>query len=288
MPPTIESGDPSLGASGSITVSQGSAGVTPWPVSVSSIALPSGAATSAKQDTGNASLASVDSKTPALISGRVPVDGSGVSQPVTQASAWTVSGPLTDAQLRASAVPVSGPLTDAQLRAVAVPVSGPLTDSQLRASAVPISTAQLPSALVGGRLDTNNGAWLGSTAPTVGQKTMANSIPVAFASDQTVVTTTPSKPGTATQTSVAAANADTLLLSANASRLGAVIANDSSGSLLYVLLGTGAASASNFNYVLSPLQNGIPGVLEVPFGYTGQIRGFWLAAIGNARISELT
>lgn len=49
------------------------------------------------------------------IGGRLRVDGSGVTQPV--------SGPLTDTQLRASAVPVSGPLTDTQLRASAVPVS---------------------------------------------------------------------------------------------------------------------------------------------------------------------
>lgn len=51
----------------------------------------------------------------------------------------------------------------------------------------------LPAALVGGRLDANIGAWLGSTAPTVGQKTMANSIPIVFPSDQVLaVTTTPS------------------------------------------------------------------------------------------------
>lgn len=57
----------------------------------------------------------------------------------------TVTGPLTDIQLRATPVPVSGtvtasgPLTDTQLRAAAVPVSGPLTDTQLRASAVPVT-----------------------------------------------------------------------------------------------------------------------------------------------------
>ena len=45
--------------------------------------------------------------------------------------------------------------------------------------------AQLPAALVGGRLDTNIGAWLGAVTPTVGQKTMAASLPVALASDQT-------------------------------------------------------------------------------------------------------
>lgn len=35
----------------------------------------------------------------------------------------------------------------------------------------------------------NIGRWFGSTAPTVGQKTMANSIPVVLPSDQTVATT---------------------------------------------------------------------------------------------------
>lgn len=43
---------------------------------------------------------------------------------VTESGVWTVSGPLTDEQLRAAAVAVSGPLTDEQLRATAVPVSG--------------------------------------------------------------------------------------------------------------------------------------------------------------------
>jgi len=49
------------------------------------------------------------------------------------------------------------------------------------------TTGQFPSALVGGRLDTNIGTWLGSTAPTVGSKTSANSIPVVVASDQGAV-----------------------------------------------------------------------------------------------------
>jgi hypothetical protein len=38
-------------------------------------------------------------------------------------------------------------------------------------------------------LDENLKSWLGSTAPTVGQKTMANSLPVAIASDQTSLKT---------------------------------------------------------------------------------------------------
>jgi hypothetical protein len=91
------------------------------PVSASSLPLPSGAATLTEQqsqttllgtidaDTGAiaSSVASLDSKNPALVGGRVPVDGSGVTQPVSIASSVAVTGPLTDAELRASAVPVS-------------------------------------------------------------------------------------------------------------------------------------------------------------------------------------
>jgi hypothetical protein len=50
-----------------------------------------------------------------------------------------------------------------------------------------VDTPQLPAALVGARLDTNVGAWLGSTAPTVGQKAMAASLPVVVASDQSAI-----------------------------------------------------------------------------------------------------
>jgi hypothetical protein len=110
-------------------VDQGAAGVDPWlvdtgivqpttpadtqPVSAASLPLPAGAATSAKQDTGNTSLASIDGK---------------LTNPLP------VSGPLTDAQLRATPVPVSGTVT----------ATGGLTDAELRASPVPMSAASLP------------------------------------------------------------------------------------------------------------------------------------------------
>jgi hypothetical protein len=54
------------------------------------------------------------------------------------------------------------------------------------AGSLTTDTPQLPGTLVGGRLDTNTGSWLGSTAPTVGQKTMADSIPVVIPNDQTL------------------------------------------------------------------------------------------------------
>ena len=135
------------------------------------VSLPTGASTATLQTTGNTSLNSIDTKTPTLSGGRVPVESN------------LVQG-LTDTQLRASAVPVSGtfwqatqpvsavslPLpTDASTSALQttgnsslssidaktpslssgrVPVESNLvqglTDTQLRASAVPVSAASLP------------------------------------------------------------------------------------------------------------------------------------------------
>jgi hypothetical protein len=59
--------------------------------------------------------------------------------------------------------PVSGSVSVSNFPATqpvsgSVTATGPLTDTQLRASAVPVSNGQLPSALVGGRLDVNIGA----------------------------------------------------------------------------------------------------------------------------------
>lgn len=86
---------PVAGAGAPMSVTQGT---TPWIVSASSLPLPSGAATEAKQDAGNASLTSLDSKLPAQVSGRVPVDGSGVTQPVSAASLPLPSGASTEAK----------------------------------------------------------------------------------------------------------------------------------------------------------------------------------------------
>lgn len=66
-------------------------------VTVVSSALPTGGATSVLQTTGNTSLASIDTKTPALVAGRVPVDGSGVTQPISAASLPLPTGAATSA-----------------------------------------------------------------------------------------------------------------------------------------------------------------------------------------------
>jgi hypothetical protein len=149
-------------------------------------------------------------------------------------------------------------------------------------------TGQLPAALVGGRLDENVGAWLGSTAPTVGQKTMVDSLPVAIASDQSAipvtgtVTNNPAQPANSAVTSVASSAVSVTLLAANANRKGAMITNDGTANL-FVKLGA-VASATSYTAKL------IPGAYyEVPPPvYTGVIDGIWDVAVGNARVTETT
>lgn len=66
------------------------------------ISLPSGAATSANQSTSNGYLLSIDGKLPTLVSGRIPVDGSGVTQPVSgtvTANIGTIAGVATETTL---------------------------------------------------------------------------------------------------------------------------------------------------------------------------------------------
>lgn len=101
--------------------------------------------TAAKQDTGNTSVASIDTKTPALgqalSAASVPV-----VLPAAQITTLTPqTNALTDTQLRATAVPVTtGGLTDTQLRATAVPVSTGLTQPTTPSDTQPISATALP------------------------------------------------------------------------------------------------------------------------------------------------
>ena len=63
------------------------------------VSLPTGASTAANQTTGNSSLSSIETKTPALVTGRVPVDGSAVTQPISAASLPLPAGAATQATL---------------------------------------------------------------------------------------------------------------------------------------------------------------------------------------------
>ncbi len=130
------------------------------PISAASLPLPAGAATAAKQDQ---LIAAIEGISPGGGSGG---DASAANQATMighlsdietlLGGTLTVTGPLTDAQLRAAPVPVSGEIgvtgsvavtgvfwqaTQPVSIAATVNVAGPLTDTQLRASAVPVSLA---------------------------------------------------------------------------------------------------------------------------------------------------
>jgi hypothetical protein len=121
---------------------------------------------------------------------RVASDGTVRTDPT-----GTTAQPITD---NGGSLTVDGSISVSNFPAVQ-----PVSDN---AGSLTVDTPQLPSSLVGSRLDVNNGAWLGSTAPTVGQKTMANSLPVAISSDQQAIPITTSGAGEeATYTAVATA-----------------------------------------------------------------------------------
>lgn len=117
------------------------------PISAASLPLPTGASTSALQTTGNTSLASIDSKLTAPLS---------------------VTGPLTDTQLRASAVPVS---------AASLPLPTGAATSALQ------TTGNSSLSSIDGKLN------------SLGQKTSSASVPVVIASDQSAI---PAKAATPT------------------------------------------------------------------------------------------
>lgn len=86
---------------------------------------------------------------------------------------------------------------------------------------------------------------------------------------------------TATESNVASSASSVTLLASNTARLGATIFNDST-SQLYVKLGT---TASITSYTVLVNSNGY---YEVPFGFNNRIDGIWSAAVGSARITEIT
>lgn len=98
---------------------------------------------------------------------------------------------------------------------------------------------------------------------------------------QNVQVTYPNAPA-----NVTSAAADTALTAANANRRQLIISNDSTAKL-YVLVdqsGAGAASATNFTYVVAA-----GGTFEMPNPIsTARIRGFWSAANGSAGVTDIS
>jgi hypothetical protein len=83
-------------------------------------------------------------------------------------------------------------------------------------------------------------------------------------------------------TNVAALATNQTLIVSNASRRGVSVYNDSTATL-YLKLGSTLSSSTSFTVKMAP-----DSYYEVPFSYTGTINGTWSAAIGSARVTEVT
>jgi len=187
--------------SGALTVS--STGTVP--VSAAALPLPSGAATSAKQDTGNASLSAIDSNIfdlrlginadgsapggyGSLISGydgtntqyiktnsagEIITVSSGTTPVTIQNSLGIASGTITSITNTVGVSAGTVAITAASTLGVSagtVAVTGPLTDAQLRASSVSVSagTVAITAASLPTHPVTQSGAWSQSVLNSIG------------------------------------------------------------------------------------------------------------------------
>jgi hypothetical protein len=102
------------------------------------------------------------------------------------------------------------------------------------------------------------------------------------------VTNPPSTPASAGVTTVVnGATSATPLLAANALRKGATFSNESAATL-YILLGAGTVSSSNFTVTLTGEAAAPYSYYELPYGYTGAVHGIWGSAVGAVNITELS
>jgi hypothetical protein len=244
--------------SGTVTANQGTAGAQKWlvdgsgvtqPISAAALPLPSGASTSALQTTGNTSLSSIDTKTPAL------------GQALAAASVPVV---LTAAQLT-TLTPVSS--VTATLAAGSAIVGKVGIDQTTPGTTNAMSVAQVGSTTVA----TGNGV--------VGAGVQR----VAIASDNSTIAVNQTVSSTATLANVAGSASSVTIQASNASRLGLSVYNDSSANL-YLKFGS-AASTTSFT-VLVPANYYYEMPSSRP--YTGIVTGIWASATGSARVTELT
>ena len=191
---------------------------------VVALPLPTGASTGALQTTGNATLSSIDTKTPNLVSGRVPVDGSSVTQPISAVSLPLPTGASTAAlqtsgnasltsintklpSLDGGYVPVTIKNSSIEISNDAgnpVPVSGTFWQATQPVSGTfwqatqpvsgtfwqatqPVSAVSLP--LPTGAATESTLSALSAKFSALGQKTMSASVPVVLASNHSDIVT---------------------------------------------------------------------------------------------------
>lgn len=162
------------------------------------VSLPTGASTSALQTTGNSSLSSIDTKIPSnltVTATRLLVDGSGVTQPVSGTVTANQGGaPWSSNITQFGGVALS---TGTGASGTGIPRVTVANDSNILATQSGTwnitnvsGTVSLPTGASTSALQTTGNSSLSSIdgkLNSLGQKTMANSMPVTIASDQSTL-----------------------------------------------------------------------------------------------------
>lgn len=285
----------------------------PLPVSAATLPLPTGAATGAKQDTGNASLSSIDGKTPAL-GQQLAAASSPVVLTAIQVAALTPPAAITGYALEAghlAAIDTATAKIPAQGQALAA-ASTPVVLTALQVTALTppaaitgfaLESTQLAEATLIGAVteaapasDTASSGLNGRLQriaqrltslialfpAALGQGTMAQSLKVVVASDQTAIPTTFTKtdltPSSPTTTSVGVASAQAV--AAAATRKGLILVNVSNAR---ISLGFGAAAVLDSGVTLYPGGSYSMGDYDFDLGAVNAIAS---AALSNLAIQE--
>ena len=114
--------------------------------------------------------------------------------------------------------------------------------------------------------------------PVTGVEKLVGSTAAPFATQES-----PASGGVTT--SVTSVTTVATLKAANTARKSLIVNNDST-SILYILLGTGTVSATNYTYSIAA-KGAVAGQVVIS-GFTGAVTGTWSAANGFATVTELT
>ena len=284
-------------AGGSITV-DGTFWQATQPVSAASLPLPAGAATSSLQSTTNTSLASIDTKTPAL-GQALAAASTPVVLPAAQITALT---PLSTIAATQSGNWNIGSITTLPSLPTGANTIGAISNTAFSINGTLPAFATTPTFNLG----TAPNLTITNTAFTVNAGTNLNTSALALESGGNLAginTKLPASLGakapsaslsvtqafaaTSTLANVASSATSVTLLAANNNRKTAIIINDSTSDL-YVVLNASAASTTNYSLFLVAKVGNIPSSLILKGDdYSGEIRGIWSSANGFARITEV-
>lgn len=270
-------------------------GVT-QPISASTLPLPTGASTSALQSTGNATLLTISGQLPTTLGAKTSANSLSVVLASDQATIPVASthdyaqgattagevGPLVQGATTSAAPTYTTATTNplSLTTAGALRVDGSAVTQPISAASLPLPTGAATSAL-----QTAGNATLtaisGQLPAVLGQGTMAQSLSVTIASNQTPISVISTVSATAALTSVSLTTSTQVLLASNANRRGFMIYNDSLNMLFVAFAATASTTAFS-----TKIQAG--GAYEPGIDYTGVISGIASSASGAARITEFT